>query len=186
MGLSAMGQQHLTETQILAIIDRYADDTRKGNVWWISFFADIDKVFTQRGLEKTPTAVLPPAETYHMPKPGATDWTTVNKDKQMELDDVMQKMRWKTNQRRILAKPCFQDFDRHNIGYVTRSQLHQCLTYLSLNGTPAEVDLVYGKFSDDTGFNYLRFLEKLQPSEVQEQKYLKRIEDLKLTNKEKV
>jgi len=185
MGLSAMGQQHLTETQILAIIDRYADDTRKGNVWWISFFADIDKVFTQRGLEKTPTAVLPPAETYHMPKPGATDWTTVNKDKQMELDDVMQKMRLKTNQRRILAKPCFQDFDRHNIGYVTRSQLHQCLTYLSLNGTPAEVDLVYGKFSDDTGFNYLRFLEKLQPSEVQEQKYLKRIEELKLTNKEK-
>ena len=69
---------------------------------------------------------------------------------------------------------------------MTRSQFHQCLTYLSLNGTPQEVDLVYSKFSDDTGFNYLRFLEKLQPSEVQEQKYLKRIEELKLVNKEKV
>lgn len=43
MGLSAMGQQHLAEAQILAIINRYADDTRKGNVWWLSFFSDIDK-----------------------------------------------------------------------------------------------------------------------------------------------
>lgn len=43
MGLSAMGQQHLAEGQILAIINRYADHTRQGNVWWLSFFSDIDK-----------------------------------------------------------------------------------------------------------------------------------------------
>ena len=43
MGLSAMGQQHLQEAQILAIINRYADHSRKGNVWWTAFFADIDK-----------------------------------------------------------------------------------------------------------------------------------------------
>ena len=36
------------------------------------------------------------------------------------------------------------------------------------------------------GFNYLKFLDELQPSEIQEQKYLKRIEELKLVNKEKV
>ena len=69
---------------------------------------------------------------------------------------------------------------------MTRSQLHQCLTYLSLDGSSAEVDLLYEKFSDDTGFNYLKFLEELQPSEVQEQKYLQRIKELKLVNKDKV
>jgi len=43
MGLSAMGQQHLSEVQILAIVNRYNDHSRKDNVWWISFFNDIDK-----------------------------------------------------------------------------------------------------------------------------------------------
>lgn len=43
MGLSAMGQQHLSELQILAIVNRYNDHSRKDNVWWISFFNDIDK-----------------------------------------------------------------------------------------------------------------------------------------------
>jgi len=185
MGLSAMGQQHLAEVQILAIINRYADDARKGNVWWLSFFSDIDKVFTQRGLEKTPTAVLPAAETYHMPKPGTTQWDAVQTDKQKQFEEVMENMRLKTNQRRILAKPCFQDFDRHNIGYVTRSQLHQCLTYLSLSGSCEDVDLLCQKFCDDTGFNYLKFLEELQPSEVQEQKYIQRIKQLKIVNTEK-
>ena len=44
MGLSAMGQQqHLAEAQIVAMINRYADDTREGNVWWLSFLSDVDK-----------------------------------------------------------------------------------------------------------------------------------------------
>ena len=70
-------------------------------------------MFTQRGLEKTPTAVLPAAETYHMPKPGTTQWDAVQTDKQKQFEQVMENMRLKTNQRRILAKPCFQDFDRY-------------------------------------------------------------------------
>ena len=38
------------------------------------------------------------------------------------------------------------------------------------------------KFSDDTGFNYIRFLEELQPSEKAESKYLQRLKDLELVN----
>lgn len=43
MGLSAMGQKHLSEAQILAIVNRYADHSRKGNVLWTKFFSDIDQ-----------------------------------------------------------------------------------------------------------------------------------------------
>lgn len=69
-------------------------------------------VFTRRGLEKTPTAVLPPAAAYHMPKRGTTDWSQVSAGEQEKFDQVMEKMRQKTNNRRILTKPCFQDFDK--------------------------------------------------------------------------
>ena len=185
MGLSAMGQSHLSEAQILAIIDRYADPTREFNVLWTKFLTDVEKVFTRRGLEKTPKAVLQPVEDFLMPKPGTTNWQNEEEDKKEALNKVMQKMRQKTNQRRILTKPCFQDFDRHHIGYVTKSQLRQCIAYLCLDCKPDEIDLVYEKFSDNTGFNYLKFLEELQPSEMQEQKYLNRLEQLKLANKEK-
>jgi len=187
MGLSAMGQSHLSEAQIMAIIDRYADPKRNTNVLWTQFLTDVEKVFTQRGLEKTPKAVLQPVEDFLMPKPGTTDWENQDQGKKEALDKVMHKMRQKTNQRRILTKPCFQDFDRHHIGYVTKSQLRQCLAYLCLDCEPNEVDLVYEKFSDNTGFNYLKFLEQLQPSEKQEQKYLNRLEQLRLAaNKVKV
>jgi len=185
MGLSAMGQSNLSEAQILAIISRYADPSRERNVLWTKFLYDVEKVFTQRGLEKTPQAVLPTAENFMMPKPGTTDWCNQDGDKKDALEKVMHKMRQKTNQRRILTKPCFQDFDRHNIGYVTKSQLRQCMAYLCLDCEPNEVDLVYEKFSDNTGFNYLKFLEELQPSDVQELKYVNRLEQLKLSKTEK-
>lgn len=43
MGLSAMGQKDLSEAQIQAIVNRYADPSRKGNVLWTNFFTDIDQ-----------------------------------------------------------------------------------------------------------------------------------------------
>lgn len=185
MGLSAMGQDHLSEAQILAIINRYADPKTQFHVLWTKFLTDIEEVFTRRGLEKSPLAVLPPAEVFRMPKPGTCDWSKASLENQQKVEEAMHKMRQKTNQRRILTKPCFQDFDRHNIGYVTKSQLRQCMAYLCFDCQLDEIDLVYEKFSDDTGFNYLKFLEELQPSEKQEHKYLKRLEELKLVHKNK-
>lgn len=185
MGLSAMGQQHLTEKQIEGVVNRYADPKRILNVLWTDFLKDIEKVFTQRGLEKTPTLVLPPAEKFHMSKPGALDWIQQSQEKREIFEVVMHKMRQKSKQRRILTKPTFQDFDKHNNGYVTKSQMRQCMAYLCFDCTTEESDIVYEKFSDDSGFNYLKYLEELQPEEKQENKYIQRLETLKLVNETK-
>ena len=72
------------------------------------FFA----VFTRRGLEKTPTFSVPSSENYIMNKPGKINWETVNESRRDILDSVMARMRETAKQRRVLAKPCFQDFDR--------------------------------------------------------------------------
>ena len=60
---------------------------------------------------------------------------------------------------------------RHNMGYVTRSQFRQCLSYLGLGASEEERRVVEMRFSDSKGFNYLQFLEELQPSEKLEDKY---------------
>ena len=65
-------------------------------------------VFTKRGLEKLPTFAVPASETFLMEKPGAS------KDLEITelLDLCLHRLRERTKQRRLLAKPCFQDFDK--------------------------------------------------------------------------
>jgi len=69
------------------------------------------------------------------------------------------------------------------MGYVTRSQFHQCLSYLGLDSNEEEMRVMETKFFDSKGFNYLgfnylRFLEELQPSEELEDKYQLRMTQL--------
>ena len=46
--------------------------------------------------------------------------------------------------------------------------------------------MIIEKFSDDIGFNYLRFLEELQPSEKTESKYIQRLKELTLVNAKEI
>ena len=64
------------------------------------------------------------------------------------------------------------------MGYVTHSQFRQCLSYLGLGASEEERSVVELRFSDSKGFNYLQFLEELQPSEKLEDKYRLRMTQL--------
>lgn len=68
-------------------------------------------VFTRRGLEKVPAYEISPMETFQMPRPGArTNLATIEQDH--VLDSIMLRMLSKIQERRILCKPIFQDFDK--------------------------------------------------------------------------
>ena len=67
---------------------------------------------------------------------------------------------------------------RHSMGSGTRSQFRQCLSYLGLGASEEERRVVEMRFSDSNGFNYLQFLEELQPSEKLEDKYRLRMTHL--------
>jgi len=185
MGVSGMGIA-LTDNQLQVLEQHYADPKLAGNVLWKDFLLDIELVFTKRGLEKLPSFKLPPSSEFTLVKPGTMDWNKTTNDKVELFDAAISRMREITKQRRVLAKPCFQDFDRHNRGYVTKSQFCQCLTSIGLSASREEMDVMIEKFSDDTGFNYTRFLEELQPPEKTENKYIERLKELKLVNKKEV
>ena len=42
------------------------------------------------------------------------------------------------------------------MGYVTRSQFHQCLSYLELPASEEEMAIMQLRFSNNKGFNYLQ------------------------------
>lgn len=69
-------------------------------------------VFTKRGLEKRPTFAVPSSDQFLMDKPGVNRTLDSISQKANLLEEVMYRLRQRAKQRRLLAKPCFQDFDK--------------------------------------------------------------------------
>jgi len=182
LGLSAIGQHNLSESQFQLLCSAYEAPNMRDKVLWMKFTEDIESVFTQKQLEKQPTHQVPPHELFLAPKPGSMDWVAASDDHKEFVDQIMERLRQRANQRRVLAKPVLQDFDRHNNGHVTRGQFRQCLTMLELNCKEAEMNALEAKFCNDTGFNYLSFLEELQPTEPVKHMYVERLGEVRAAN----
>ena len=69
-------------------------------------------VFTQNNLEKHPGRQVEPQDRFHVPKPGTLQWSYATEDQKTFVDSIMERLRQRADQRRVLAKPVFQDFDR--------------------------------------------------------------------------
>ncbi len=72
------------------------------------FFA----VFTQTNLEKHPCHEVPPQDLFRVPKPGTMQWENASDEHKAFVDAIMDRLRQRAEQRRVLAKPIFQDFDK--------------------------------------------------------------------------
>ena len=74
--------------------------------------ADLFPVFTQSNLEKNPSHVVHKQEQFLVPKPGTMDFNFASDDHKDFLNQIMERLRARANQRRVLPKPVFQDFDK--------------------------------------------------------------------------
>lgn len=81
-------------------------------LWTLKLNSFFSTVFTQPGLEKAPTYQVPQSEVFRVPKPGTVNWEGASQDHLNLVAETMNRLQQKVNQRRILCKPCFQDFDR--------------------------------------------------------------------------
>ncbi|XP_053393487.1 uncharacterized protein LOC123564874 [Mercenaria mercenaria] len=185
LGMSKLGSHDMTEGQYKLLCDVYTNPQKEDQALWTRFLWDVETVFTQPNLEKDPETRVPPQEIFRVPKPGTVNWENASEDHMSLYNATMDRLRQRTEQRRVLAKPVFQDFDRHNNGHVTMSQFRQCLTMLELHCTEPEMIALEAKFHNDTGFNYLAFLSELMPEEPPQFMYRSRLEELRNTNAKK-
>lgn len=56
------------------------------------------------------------------------DWRYASDEHKQLVDETLERLRERADQRRVLLKPTFQDFDRHNNGHITRQQFRQVKT----------------------------------------------------------
>lgn len=150
--VSSLGRLYLAETEIDSLIALYKDPNDPDRVCWRTFEDDIDKgiffihcvidllflffvpvsftVFTVKELEKLPNLKVesPPKEIEELNRKGTSDWQCQEKSKRDLCEETLLKIRYRVNERRILIKQFFKDYDRYAYFYfiafiITRTLL---------------------------------------------------------------
>ena len=121
----------ITDDQFSKLCQRYAHPTMRDHIKWKKFVEDVDQgimdwsiithstyiliiVFTDANLERTPTkrlTCMQQPSLHH--EGGATLWyATATDDQKTLLQQATDNLSAQLIQRRLLARPYFQDFDR--------------------------------------------------------------------------
>ncbi|XP_056643883.1 uncharacterized protein LOC130449862 [Diorhabda sublineata] len=189
-GLDALvlaGKQRffLSLPDVEAVTNQYRDPCDPNRVCWKTFEDDIDHVFTVKGLEKMPSLVVdpPPQAVRDLPRLGGKNWQSVNTRSRDLCEDAVDKVKQKIVHRRILLKPVFRDFDKHNNGHVSRSQMRQALHSNGILLSDDELFALEERYRNDMGFNYFWFLKDVESRPV-EPLYIKFLEDRNKVNAE--
>uniref|UniRef100_UPI00398F57CC uncharacterized protein n=1 Tax=Pristiophorus japonicus TaxID=55135 RepID=UPI00398F57CC len=184
--LSMIGfDPELTDAQFKALVECYEDPKMPGHIMWTNFTNDIDSVFTLPELEKKPNVKVPPLETYQLPKVGTVDADILDPTERAQFEALMCRLQERIKHRHLETYTVFKDFDKYNNGHVLRSQFCRCLSQLNLQATDEEMALLGKVFSDELGFDYVRFLEQVDPQEKPEKKYDKLMNELHQLNDSK-
>ncbi|KAK1121499.1 hypothetical protein K0M31_010302 [Melipona bicolor] len=174
--ISSLGRLYLAETEIDALVTLYKDPN------------DPDRVlFTVKELEKLPTlkVEVPPKEIAELSRKGASRWQCEGRDIRDLCEKTLLKIRHRVEERRILIKQFFKDYDRHNKGHVSRSQLRQVLSIAAVLLSEEEEFALERRYNNDLGFNYNWFLKELEAQRIEEPLYHSMIKEKRQINAEK-
>ncbi|EGI71118.1 hypothetical protein G5I_00054 [Acromyrmex echinatior] len=184
--ISSLGRLWLIEPEIDALIALYRDPDDPDRVCWRIFEDDIDQVFTVKGLDKLPTLKVElPQDIAELPRKGVLNWQCQPKNIRELCEDIMKRVRQRVEEKRILFKQYFKDYDKHNCGHVTRAQFRQVLVLATIFLSPEEEFVLEKRYNDDMGFNYTRFLQELESQPIVEPLYCRMLEDKKRLNAER-
>lgn len=177
-GLASMQGNHynLTPSDLEALSIHYRDPRICGNVRWSHFEKDIEQVIIERNLEHKPKFRVLPND--HITQNSWNSETEISEEERAIGEAGMARMREEIAQKRIMTKPCFQDFDRHNCGYVSRNQFSQGLSYLGLECTESERKAISAMYGDAKGINYNKFFGDLDPIVPEPRKYEKNLSEM--------
>ncbi|XP_055905315.1 uncharacterized protein LOC129940841 isoform X2 [Eupeodes corollae] len=167
VGISESKRLRLGEREFESIFSTYADPIDFSRVKWKHFCDEIDKVFTEKHLDKQPR--LPVGEPLKyiktLPKPGQHNWKDQSETIRDLCEETIKRIQIKINTRRIYLHPFFKNFDKLNKGYVRPSQAFQALLSNTILISEEEFAALEKRYCNDMGFNYMRFLEDIDPTE---------------------
>mmetsp|Transcript_7259 Transcript_7259/g.16037 ORF Transcript_7259/g.16037 Transcript_7259/m.16037 type:complete len:500 (+) Transcript_7259:149-1648(+) len=130
-----------------------------------AFIDDVDRAFTQPGLEREPLTVI------DMPGPQHTiaarrDPMRLTASKLSKIGYLEDKIRTFVTKRRCEMKPMFQDFDRCHKGYITRTQFARIMSSMGMDLDEMAIAYLCNRYCDlgnHTDINWKKFLATVDP-----------------------
>jgi hypothetical protein len=108
----------LTVEEYQKLEDHYRDPENSHKIRYFEFNEDIEKIFTEKDLEKFPTKTLSEFKVPSILDPR----NQLSVAEEQELHGIMTKIGTDVKHRRLLIKPFFQDKDKSKSGFVTNTR----------------------------------------------------------------
>eukprot|EP00499_Haloplacidia_sp_CaronLabIsolate_P004137 CAMPEP_0196770714 /NCGR_PEP_ID=MMETSP1104-20130614/1291_1 /TAXON_ID=33652 /ORGANISM="Cafeteria sp., Strain Caron Lab Isolate" /LENGTH=1022 /DNA_ID=CAMNT_0042140829 /DNA_START=17 /DNA_END=3083 /DNA_ORIENTATION=+ len=128
-------------------------------VAWRQFTDDVDVAFTKKGLEKEPLEDVDfvTAAATTMVEGVTTPPPRLSREEEHNLRDLLNALGLEVRTKRILMRPTFQSFDRHNRGFIPGPQFRRVLVAVGLGPIVFEhrTASMYGARVRDGGFMLL-------------------------------
>lgn len=145
----------LTDKEYDTLLDKFRSEKDENMVDYIEFNEEMEEIFTKKGLEKAPTAVVKEFKT-----PTLIDPDDVLTDAEEKvLEECLVRIGTETRNRRLLLKPFFQDKDKIHCGIVANSRFRSIFDFLKLYISESEYKIINKRFigGAPNEINYLEF-----------------------------
>lgn len=145
----------ITDTEFESLVKEYSDGTEFQLIQYPRFVDRIDEVFTKKKLEKDPKAKPMDFKPYISTLKKRNEL----KERQIEFDELLEKIAKFCSMYSYILKACFKDYDKLNHGTVTAAQFTKALPFKK-RLSEKELQLLIDRYSNEDGtVNYLLFHE---------------------------
>jgi len=145
----------LTTEEYQKLENHFRDSENPTKIRYTEFNEEIEKIFTEKDLEKCPQKTLSDFKV-----PSILDPTNaLTSCEEQELDCILKRIGTDVRNRRLLIKPFFQDKDRSNSGFVTNTRFRSIFDNQKLWITDKEFGLINKRFQAKAAneINYVEF-----------------------------
>lgn len=108
----------LTQEEYQKLEDYFRCTEHSQKIRWFDFNEEIEKIFTEKDLEKFPTKTLSEFTVPSILDPR----NQLSSEEEQELHEIMVRIGTDVRHRRLLIKPFFQDKDKSKSGFVTNTR----------------------------------------------------------------
>ena len=145
----------LTVQEYQKLEDYYRCQENSHKIRWSDFNEDIEKIFTEKDLEKCPTKTLSDFKVPSILDP-RNQLTTAEEG---ELHQILTRVGTDVKNRRLLIKPFFQDKDKSKSGFITNTRFRSIFDNQKIWITDREYFLINKRFQAQAAneINYVEF-----------------------------
>ncbi|CAD8206649.1 unnamed protein product [Paramecium pentaurelia] len=149
----------VSEKEIQLLLNQYKiDKIPNGQVDYNQFCEDVDKIFTIKGIDKEPQAQVPQIDD-STTLPARRRYLQMTEQEAIQLDELLMKYKQAIQNKRVLLKPVFEDFDKTKQGYITTNQFLRILNQFNLFPDPISLNLLLKRFVDKANLNEVNYYD---------------------------